>query len=97
MTKKKRQKKDYTPTIDAELDLHGYFADEARVAVLDFLREARPQGWSRVRIVVGKGIHSVNGKGVLPDVIKSLLNREGYTYTYAKLENGGEGALEIML
>ena len=96
MAKGAKKKKNYTPTIDAELDLHGYYAEEARAAALEFLNEAYTDGLRRVRIVVGKGNRSTNG-AVLPDAIKSLLNREGFDYRYAKLQDGGEGALEITL
>jgi len=91
-----KKKKNYTPTIDAELDLHGYFADEAKEAALEFLNGAYADGLKKVRIVVGKGNRSKGGP-VLPDAIKSLLNQEGYDYTYAKIQDGGEGALEVRI
>jgi len=91
-----RRTKNYAPTVSAELDLHGHTAVEAREAVEDFLREAAEEGWTRVRIIVGKGTRS-QGPAVLPDTVKALLNREGYVYTYAKLQDGGEGALEVVL
>jgi DNA-nicking Smr family endonuclease len=91
-----KKKKNYTPVIDAELDLHGYYAGEARAAVLEFLNDAYTDGLKRVRIIVGKGNRSANG-AVLPDTIKSLLNQEGFEYTYAKIQDGGEGALEVMV
>ncbi|HCC05421.1 TPA: hypothetical protein DEP58_03920 [Patescibacteria group bacterium] len=50
-----------------------------------------------MRIIVGKGLRSPEGIAVLPTTIKNFLTEQGYTYTYAKLENGGEGALEISL
>ena len=84
----------YTPHIDAELDLHGYTSYEACRAVDDFLRESSAHDYTRVRLVVGKGNHSAQGP-VLPNAIKAHLNQRGYTYTYAKPENGGEGALEV--
>lgn len=91
------QKKNYTPQIDAELDLHGHTSYEAEDAVEEFLRDGSEEGWKRVRIIVGKGTHSPNNQAVLPDTVKSLLNKLGYTYTYAKLQDGGEGALEVIL
>jgi len=87
----------YLPVIDAELDLHGCFAEEARTETRDFLNNSRKNGFSRVRIIVGKGNRSQDGKGVLGDVVKSLLNEEGYDYTYAKIQDGGEGALEVKI
>jgi DNA-nicking Smr family endonuclease len=92
-----KRKKNYTPTIDAELDLHGCTASEARNAVEELLHEASVSKWSRVRIIVGKGMRSPLGIAVLPDTVKALLNQRGLTYTFAKLQNGGEGALEVLL
>ncbi len=79
------------------MDLHGYYQEQARGMVLDFLHESQKKGFSRVRIIVGKGMHSEKGEGVLKNMVKSLLNKEGYIYTYAKIQNGGEGALEIQI
>ena len=86
----------YTPHIDAELDLHGYRADEARSAAADFLHHAQAEGYERVRIIVGKGTRSADGP-VLPTTIKALLRTYGYDYTYAKFHEGGEGALDIRI
>jgi DNA-nicking Smr family endonuclease len=95
--RKGRKIKNYTPTIDAELDLHGFTGHEARDAVEDFLHEASVNNWTRIRVVVGKGTRSEHGHAVLPNVVKTLLNQRGLTYTYAKLQDGGEGALEVSL
>lgn len=97
MAKKKKRSRKYPATVDAELDLHGYTADEARAEVTDFLAESRALGYARVRIIVGKGTRSQGGVAVLPDTVKALLVRKGLVYTYAKLQNGGEGALEVSL
>lgn len=94
---KRSRKARYTPVVHAELDLHGYTSDEARAAVDDFLHEAQCEGWTRVRIIVGKGTRSVGGVAVLPGVVKTFLKQRNLTYTFAKLEHGGEGALEISL
>jgi DNA-nicking Smr family endonuclease len=97
MRSKKKNKDNYTPTIDAELDLHGQFADGARSLTRDFLNDSYRSGFSRVRIITGKGNRSKDGVSVLGAVIKSYLNEQGYDYTYAKIQNGGEGALEVRL
>ncbi len=96
MGRRPTRRKDYAPVVGAELDLHGCTAYEAVDAVRTFLAEERAAGTRRVRIIVGKGRHSTGGP-VLPDAVKALLVREGYTYTYAKLALGGDGALEVTL
>ncbi len=65
--------------------------------VQDFLKESEKKGFSRVRIIVGKGTHSAKGEGVLGNMVKSYLNKEGYGYTYAKIQDGGEGAIEVQV
>ncbi len=95
-TRKKKNNK-YSQTVQAELDLHGYYQDPARTMVQDFLRESGKNGLSRVRIIVGKGTHSAKGEGVLGNMVKSLLNKEGYDYIYAKIQDGGEGAIEVQI
>ena len=95
MARRRKKIDKYSPTVGAELDLHGYYAEEARTETRNFLNKASLDGLSRVRIIVGKGNRSQGGCGVLGNVVKSLLNQEGYDYTYAKIQNGGEGALEI--
>ncbi len=95
MPRRPRRTKQYTPTIDAELDLHGYTRSEAREAVLRFLEDADRNHWSRVRIVVGKGTRSAGGVPVLPTLVKAILGTLSLDYTYAKPEHGGEGAIDV--
>jgi DNA-nicking Smr family endonuclease len=94
--KKQRNKESYAPVIDAELDLHGCTSYEAETMVTNFLHESHEKNWKRVRIIVGKGTHSPDGP-VLPNTVKALLKENGFFYTYAKISNGGEGALEVAL
>jgi len=86
----------YEQIVDAELDLHGSTADEARMGLDEFFDEAREDGWQRVRIIVGKGTHSKNGP-VIPYTVQAYLREHGLTYTPAKFQDGGDGAYEINL
>lgn len=95
MARKTRNKERYIPQIDAELDLHGYRSEEARHELDAFLSDARANGWKRVRVIVGRGLHSEYGEAVLPDVVKRYLVGVGLDYTYAKIHEGGEGALVV--
>ena len=60
------------PSPQAQLDLHGATATQARQRAEDFIRTSRASGRLTVRIIVGKGLHSEAG-AVLPDVIEDLL------------------------
>jgi DNA-nicking Smr family endonuclease len=97
MRRKRAQKKNMQPEVQAELDLHGHTSCEAEGAVEDFLYECKEQGLTRIRIIVGKGTHSRDNQAVLPNVVKNLLTEYDLTYTYAKIQDGGEGALEVTL
>ena len=95
--KKRKDKEGYAPHTDDELDLHGYYGEEARSTLRDYLEHAKAREWKRVRIIVGKGTHSDTPGGVLPAIVKNELHAHGYTYTYAKQHEGGEGALEVSI
>jgi DNA-nicking Smr family endonuclease len=82
---------------EAELDLHQMTKDEARREVAAFIQEAKAMGYKKIRIITGKGRHSESGVGVLNNYIREILDRGGYEYFNAKYNEGGEGALEVIL
>ncbi len=69
---KKRLKR--YPSVEVELDLHGYRGMEAQVRLRSFLYTCKKQGLFTARIIVGKGLHSDNGP-VLPDIVEDLLKQ----------------------
>lgn len=87
----------YHLPVEAELDLHGYTVDEARLEVEDFLCECRAEGLGKVRVITGKGLHSENQTGVLRAYVKRMLDAQDLRYEYAKYNEGGEGALDVYL
>ncbi|HYC83022.1 MAG TPA: Smr/MutS family protein [Candidatus Paceibacterota bacterium] len=95
--KKKSKHNKYAQTIDGELDLHGLSREAARRELSDFLAESRQCGFSRVRVIVGKGTHSGEGGGVLGPLARAFLNDAGLRYREAKQNDGGEGALIVHL
>jgi len=60
----------------AELDLHGLREADAVRSLVQFVRDARRQGHSFVRIIQGKGRHSVAGAGVLADAAVRALTSD---------------------
>jgi len=86
----------YPQQPQAELDLHQHTKNEAAAAVRLFLGESEQAGHQRVRIIVGRGIHSKEGP-VLGDVVRALLRDEGYDFSDAKINQGAEGAIEVKL
>ncbi|WP_248884820.1 Smr/MutS family protein [Igneacidithiobacillus siniensis] len=85
--------------IQADLDLHGLRADEARAAVGGFLLEARRQRWTCVRIVHGKGYGSPGQVPVLKRLVGHWLqrHREVLAFAPARPTEGGSGALRVLL
>lgn len=82
----------------AELDLHGFTADEAAKQVRAFLKRSSLQGLKKVQIVHGKGNHSANGP-ILKKLVKECIERSPYagrTGTPPASE-GGSGAVWVAL
>lgn len=94
MMKSKHRNK-YLEPIQAEIDLHQMTREEARSALMSFLDEAKAKNYKRVRVITGKGLHSVSGKGVLKKYVEGILEREGIKYRDAKLYEGGSGAIDV--
>ncbi len=83
----------YIQNPEVEIDLHGCTTLEARELLDSVVDEKR---YSYIRIIVGKGNNSENGP-VLPNFVKGYLNARGLPYKPAKMNDGGEGALEVFL
>ena len=75
------------------VDLHGYTTREAKEILNDLIvgKEYR-----HVRIITGKGLFRGTGP-VLRTYVENYLKNHDIRYEYAKLYNGGEGALEVYL
>jgi len=87
----------YEQRVDAQLDLHGYTQAQAKDLLYEFLSEATENGYRRVLIVTGKGLHSPDGVGVIKELTENILCRAGHRYAEAKLNEGGSGALMVTL
>ncbi|MDD5152751.1 MAG: Smr/MutS family protein [Candidatus Pacebacteria bacterium] len=75
------------------LDLHGCSVEEAGNILNEILDE---KASSHIRIIVGKGIHSSNGP-VLRDFVKNFLIKNNIKFSQSKIQDGGEGALEVFI
>ena len=91
------KKNKYQRIPEAILDVHGMYQVEAEEAVLEFINNVQDRGYRFVRIIPGKGIHSAGGYGVLNTLVREILSGRGYKFSSAKLNEGGEGALDIDL
>lgn len=75
------------------LDLHGCTVKEAKSLLDAMLAEHQ---FSHVRIITGKSSFREFGP-VLAPFVKSYLEGRNIKFHYAKIQNGGEGALEVFL
>ncbi len=89
------------PAPEGDLDLHGFFAQEAEREVIRFVRQQQRTGRRCVRIIFGKGKHSAGGVGVLQDaVIKALTKGAAPVvlgFRTASPRLGGGGAFVVRL
>lgn len=84
--------------IEAALDLHGSTTEQARKQFLDFLSNARKEGYRCVRIVHGKGKH---GKEVpiLKNLVNNWLQQFPFVIAFCSAPNrdGGTGAVYVLM
>ena len=97
--------------IDSTLDLHGMTQEEAKDAIVNFVKMAKKNNLNIVLIITGKGISKDNkddgyrnryARGVLnqnlPNWLKLPQIRNDINgYRYANIKHGGEGAYYILL
>ncbi len=81
----------YASKPQAEIDLHGYTMQESK-EVLDAL--LRDRAYKVVRIIVGRGNNSEHGP-VLPAFVRNYLTSHRIRFNQSKIQDGGEGALEV--
>jgi len=87
----------YLEKIEAEIDLHGLTKEEAKMALENFLSEAKKNKYKKIRIITGKGLHSQSGQGILNQYIRKAIENKGLKYSDAKLCEGGSGAIDIWM
>ena len=86
-------------SVQDEIDLHGYRVDEAREALVVFLRESIRRGLRCVRVVHGKGLGSAGKMPVLKGKVRSWLAQrdEVIAFCQARGPDGGAGAVMVLL
>lgn len=84
---------------EAELDLHGFTAAQAKVELREFLEAMLREHCRCVRIVHGKGLRSGHRGPVLKQTVNALLQRTNavLAFSSARQVDGGTGALYVLL
>lgn len=88
--------------IEAEIDLHGHTQEEAHRALNAFIVGHAATGRRCVRVITGKGSFRQGGGGVLKTAVPRWLNETPLqdsilAFTHARRDDGGEGALYVLL
>jgi DNA-nicking Smr family endonuclease len=85
--------------IQDELDLHGCNREEARALLAAFLAASLKHGLRCVRVIHGKGHGSPGREAVLRRLVRGWLAQkiEVLAYCQAKPQDGGEGAVIVLL
>ena len=85
--------------IQGQVDLHGLRREDARQALVDFIKDAGRMGWRCVRVVHGKGLGSPGKTPVLKGKVQSWLiqKQEVLAFVQARPAHGGAGALVVLL
>ncbi|HPU83820.1 MAG TPA: Smr/MutS family protein [Candidatus Latescibacteria bacterium] len=82
--------------VTGSIDLHGMTAEQAIRYLTEVLPDYRRKGGT-VEIVVGKGLHSPDGKGVLREVVSGWLDHAGRRFVsrwrWGGRRQGGNGVI----
>jgi DNA-nicking Smr family endonuclease len=89
-------------SVQGHLDLHGMNTDQAKIAVLDFLRRSYMEGKRCLLLIPGRGRNSPMGQGVLRQELtnwltQAPLKRIVLAFTTAQPKHGGSGAVYLLL
>jgi len=87
--------------VEAEIDLHGHTLDEAHRVLNAFIAGHAAAGRRCVRVITGKGSFRQGG-GVLKAAVPRWLNESPLhdgilAFSHARRDDGGEGALYVLL
>jgi DNA-nicking Smr family endonuclease len=93
-----RRRRRIAKKADASLDLHGLTRDEAWIAMENFFRAGRQQGFDKLLIVHGKGNHT-NGEAVLKRAVRDFIESCAYAGEsgHGTAVEGGNGATWVLL
>jgi len=85
--------------IEADLDLHGYTAEQARSAMIKFMDQCQREQIKVACIVHGKGFGSSEKKPVIKPLVNKWLTEDinVLAFSSAQPKDGGTGAVYVLL
>ena len=86
-------------SVQADIDLHGYTVEEARIELSGFLKTAREKRHLCVRIIHGKGRRRAESTPRLKPAVNQWLQRNKAVQAFcsARDTDGGTGAVYVLL
>jgi DNA-nicking Smr family endonuclease len=83
---------------DAILDVHGLTSEGGWLSLEHFFNDAKNRGYTKLRIIHGKGNHS-QGDSVLRSVVRKFIEKCPFAGEsgYEKAANGGSGVTWVLL
>jgi len=86
-------------SIQAEIDLHGLYVEEARAELSEFLKAAQQRRQLCVRIIHGKGRKNAERGPRLKPAVNQWLQRNNKVLAFCSARNndGGTGAVYVLL
>lgn len=89
-------------SVQDHLDLHGFGLDDAKVLLVQFLRQAQHRSLSCVRVVHGRGKHSPSEPHAMKRAVtrwlaSRKLRRTVVAFASARWKDGGSGAVYVLL
>lgn len=85
-----------TTKVEATLDLHGMYVQDALDACVTFIKEALHKQRRLVRIIHGRGLHSHEGKAVLRKEVFRWLKDGSYTNSILAVEPEKKGGASLV-
>jgi len=86
-------------SLQADIDLHGYTVEQARIVLAEFLKESRDKRHLCVRIIHGKGRKQAQQAPRLKPAVNQWLQRNKWVLAFCSARNcdGGTGAVYVLL
>lgn len=85
--------------VQDEIDLHGCRSDDAKMLFKQFLNDVQNEGFSCVRIIHGKGLHSKDSAPQIKNLVDQWLRQRHDVLAFhsAPANQGGVGAVLVLL
>ena len=82
-----------------KIDFHNYNVQQMAASLVQFIQSSRQQNYRCILVICGKGKHSQNNRSVLNNAVRDLLCQNPFViaYCFAKTQDGGTGALYVLL